>query len=165
MTERPVDSRAGGRKGRQAFEEALRADAARIRAQVPAGTERRLEAALARERPPGYVLEPTKARRETFLRPWLAGSLVGVGVAALLVLLIGRLGNDLPAPAPSPETSVADVSPGEMPSELLQSFRAQVPLKAETAELTAPLEQELENLKSDLEKARGEVERDLALTF
>lgn len=159
MTERPADPGRNSRRRREPFDAALRADAARIRAGLTAGTERRIAAALARERP----LAVAKERRESFLRPWLAGTLAGLGAAAMVVLLIGRSGSESPVPAP--DASLADASREEMPSELLQSFRAQVPLNAETAELTAPLEQELRNLKSDLEKARDDVERDLALTF
>jgi hypothetical protein len=39
------------------------------------------------------------------------------------------------------------------------------PLKARTADFTSPLEQELLNLQSDLEKARDTVEHDLRLTL
>lgn len=156
MKRRPTDSRDKADRTTDSFEAALRSDAARIRADVTPELDRRIDTALARERhSPG-----TPPRRETFVRPWLAGSLVGLGVAAMAVLLIGRIGGEAPAPAPTPDVSVAD-SPGEQ----LQAFREQVPLNVETAELTAPLEQELRHLQSDLEKARENVERDLRLTF
>jgi hypothetical protein len=148
------DSKARAGDGPDSFEAALKADAARIRVVVSPGLERRIEAALARER----ARPQTPPRRETFVRPWLAGSLVGLGVAAAAVLLIGRV-DDAPAPAPTPGVPVADTS------EQLRAFREQVPLNVETAELTAPLEQELRNLQSDLEKARENVERDHRLTF
>jgi hypothetical protein len=40
-----------------------------------------------------------------------------------------------------------------------------LPLRVKTADLAAPLEDELQNLRSDLEKARDNVERDLKFTF
>lgn len=146
------DSRESTGHAPASFEAALKADAARIRVEVSPALERRIEAALARER----ARPQAPPHRETFVRPWLAGSLVGLGVAAAAVLLIGRVDD---APAPIPAVPVADTS------EQLRAFREQVPLKVETAELTAPLEQELRNLQSDLEKARESVERDLRLTF
>ena len=85
MTEKPADARMNRRRQRPPFEVALRADAARIPARITAGMDKRLEAALARERP----REAVPVRRESFVRPWLAGSLVGLGAAAMVVLLIG----------------------------------------------------------------------------
>jgi len=155
MKRRPTDSRGKADRTTDSFEAALKSDAARIRADVTPRLDRRIDAALARERHrPG-----TPPRRETFVRPWLSGSLVGLGVAAMAVLLIGRIGGEAPRP-PTPDVPVAD-NPGEQ----LQAFREHVPLNVETAELTAPLEQELRHLQSDLEKAREDVERDLRLTF
>jgi hypothetical protein len=155
MKRRPTDSRETADGAPQSLEAALRSDAARIRAEISPDLERRIEAAIARERSRPALA----ARRETFARPWLAGSLVGLGAAAMAVLLVGRV-VDPPASAPTPAVPIADAVP-----EYLQAFREQVPLKVETAELTAPLEQELRNLQSDLEKARDNVEQDLRLTF
>ena len=45
------------------------------------------------------------------------------------------------------------------------SIQSGFPLNVETAEWTTPLEEELRNLRSDLEKARENVERDLRLSF
>jgi hypothetical protein len=155
MKRRATDSRRRPGGARGSFEAALKSDAARIRAEVSPGLERRIEAAIARER----SRPATPARRETFVRPWLAGSLVGVGVAATALLLTGRI-IEAPVPVPTPAVPITDSVP-----EHLQAFREQVPLNVETAELTAPLEQELRNLQSDLEKARENVERDLRLAF
>lgn len=155
MKRRPTDSRGETGTAPASFEAALKSDADRIRADVSPGMDRRIEAAIARER--SRPVPP--ARRDTFVRPWLAGSLVGLGVAAAAVLLIGRV-IDAPPPAATPAVPIADAAP-----EYLQAFREQVPLNVETAELTAPLEQELRNLQSDLEKAKENVERDLRLTF
>lgn len=155
MKRRTTDLRRGGGGADASFEAALKSDAARIRADVSPGLERRIDAAIALERSRPAV----PARRETFVRPWFAGSLVGVGVAAMALLVIGRI-TESPVPVPTPAVPIADTVP-----EQLQAFREQVPLNVETAELTAPLEQELRNLQSDLEKARENVERDLRLAF
>ena len=160
MKRRANDSAKASRKtagdAPASFEAMLKADAARIRIDVSPALERRIEAALARER----ARPEMPSRRETLVRPWLAGSLVGLGVAAAAVLLIGRIDQvPVPVPAPTPGVPVADTS------EPHRAFRQQVPLNVETAELTAPLEQELRNLQSDLEKARENVERDLRLAF
>ena len=161
MKERPADQRPIGRRKQASFDAALRSDAGRIRADVTAGFERRIEAALAHERPRAVAPE----RRQNFAGPWLAGSLAGLGAAAMIVLLVGRSGEDTRVPPAAPAQPLADVSAADRSSELLRSLRAEVPLNVETAELTAPLAQELENLRSDLEKARENVERDLGLRF
>lgn len=155
MKRRPTDSRGMAGGGPESFEARLKSDAGRIRADVSPELDRRIAAAIARER----SRPATRPRREPFVRPWLAGSLVGLGAAALAVLLIGRV-VDTSVPGPATAVPIAETAP-----EYLQEFREQVPLNVETADLTAPLEQELRNLQSDLEKAKENVERDLRLTF
>lgn len=152
----PRENDAQGRHPRRngaAFEDALRADAARIRADVSPDADRRLRAALARH--PQRL--PVPAPRESLVRPWLAGSLVGLGVAAMVVLAVGRLEPSAPPHMPAAPVASIDVTP--------ELFPGHIPLQAETAVLTAPLERELDNLQSDIEKARDNVERDLRLTF
>jgi hypothetical protein len=60
---------------------------------------------------------------------------------------------------PPPAEAVAESVP-----EYIREFE-QLPLRAKTADLTAPLEEELKNLRSDLERARENVEQDLDFTF
>lgn len=135
---------------------ALRQDADRIRAALSPGLERRIDAALARS----LQVPATPARREPWIRPWLAGSLSGVAVAAAIVLLAGRLDERLPTATPAPQSVAGQVVP-----DYITLLHQQLPLRAETADLTAPLEKELENLQSDIEKARENLERDLRLAF
>lgn len=138
------------------LDEALKGDAGRIRADFSPQLERRIAAALARVEPAA----PSPAPRETLVRPWLAGSLAGIATAALVILLVARLDGSRPPPAATPESTVAEVAP-----DYVRLFREQVPLHAETAELTAPLEEELRDLKSDVDKVRKNVEHDLRMTF
>ena len=143
---------------------ALRQDAARIRATVSPALERRIEAALGRSQQATATpaaREPRRERhREQWIRPWIAGSLSGLAVAAAIVLLVGRPAERMPAATPVPQSVAEQKVP-----EYITLLREQLPLRAETADLTAPLEKELENLQSDIEKARENLERDLRLAF
>lgn len=143
---------------------ALRQDADRIRAAVSPALERRIESALARSQPspatPARREPRREPRREQWIRPWLAGSLSGVAVAAAIVLLAGRPEEQLPTVTPTPQIAAGQVVP-----DYITLLRQQLPLRTETADLTAPLEKELENLQLDIEKARENLERDLRLAF
>jgi hypothetical protein len=59
-----------------------------------------------------------------------------------------------------PAETVAEAMP-----DYIRDFERQVPLRAKTADLTAPLEEELKNLRSDFERAKENVEQDLDFTF
>ena len=143
---------------------ALRKDAGRIRAAVSPARMRRIDAALSRtqQAPPSTARrEPRhEPRHEPWIRPWLAGSLTGLAVAAAILLLVNHPDEPLPPATPAPQ-SVAE----QRVPEYITLLREQLPLRAETADLTAPLEEELENLQSDIEKARASLERDFRLAF
>jgi hypothetical protein len=49
--------------------------------------------------------------------------------------------------------------------EYLQQIQGRLPLRAETAVFTHGLEDELQKLQADLEKARENVNRDMNFTF
>ncbi|HEX7719988.1 MAG TPA: anti-sigma factor, partial [Woeseiaceae bacterium] len=132
----------------------------RIRATVSPALERRIDAALARSQQAAATPAAHEPRREPWIRPWLAGSLSGLAVAAAIVLLVGRPDERMPAATPVPQSVAEQKVP-----EYITLLREQLPLRAETADLTAPLEKELENLQSDIEKARDNLERDLRLAF
>lgn len=134
----------------------LREDAARVRGDVSPALQRRIDGALARAR----QMPAAPRRRELLMRPWLAGSLSGIAVAAAVVLLVAQRGNEPQVPFVQPAEVAAESTP-----EFITHFHEQLTLRAETADLTAPLEKELENLQSDIEKARENLERDLRLTF
>ncbi|HUD96504.1 MAG TPA: hypothetical protein VMO24_03105 [Woeseiaceae bacterium] len=135
---------------------ALQADAARIRGDISPALQRRIDGALARAR----QMPTAPRRREPLMRPWLAGSLSGIAVAAAVVLLVAQRGNQPQVPFVQPTEVAAESTP-----EYITRFHERLTLRAETADLTAPLEKELENLQSDVEKARENLERDLRLTF
>ena len=141
----------------EALQRRLRADAGDIRAELSPEMRARIAASLQAVR----ELPPLRVARETAVGSpasnWWASGLTGVAAALLIILLINRNSNEL-VEAPAAEVATT-VTP-----EIAERFGS-LPLKATTAELTGPLEEELEHLQSDLEKARQKVERDLRLTF
>jgi hypothetical protein len=157
MMQKPTT--AGKREG-DLLAAALRQDADRIRVAVSPALERRIDAALARAQQAPATPARREPPREPWMRPWLAGSLSGLAVAAAIVLLVGRPDEHMPPATPAPQSA----APQKVP-EYITLLREQLPLRAETADLTAPLEKELENLRSDIEKARENLERDLRLAF
>ena len=95
------------------------------------------------------VTPETKHGREP-ARPagfWWASSLTGIAAAAAVIVIINLQRAELPAPVP--EDVIATV-----PS---------IDWQTEAASLTGPLQQELENLRSDLEKAEKKVREDIGL--
>ena len=82
---------------------------------------------------------------------WWASSLTGVTAAIIVVVIVNVFAPD---PVP-PATSVAN------PNALLPPVSWQV----ETAVLTSPLEQEMEDLQSDLKKAEEALKRDFEAVF
>jgi hypothetical protein len=120
----------------------LRADADRIDVEVSAELEQRIEASL-------RAVEPAKARPRPVVRPpwfWLASTLTGVAAAVAVIAIV----NWQTVQEPLPPMPVAAVTP-------------MIDLNAEAAMLTSPLQQELENLQSDLKKAEEKVRRDIGL--
>lgn len=124
------------------LEKRLRQDAANIDSAVPPALTARIRARLA------GAARPVPRRAPSPFRLWAAASLSGMAATLLVVLLLP----DASPPEPRPLAHRAPV-----PADIARDF----PLVVETAQLTAPLEQELENLKADIEKAREKVERDL----
>ena len=122
----------------------LRADADRIDVEVSAELEQRIEASL-------RAVEPAKERSRPLARPpwfWLASTLTGVAAAVAVIAIVNwQAADETLAPLPVP---VATVTP-------------MIDLNAEAAMLTSPLQEELENLQSDLKKAEEKVRRDIGL--
>jgi hypothetical protein len=129
------------------LERRLRADAARIDAEVSPALDARirasLEAAAAERR--------ARNRRRAPARLWWASSLTGLAAVAGVVAVMNLR---QPAPPAARPDTVALSLPTELPAPLL---------RAEAAVLTAPLERELADLEADLEKARDAVREDLGL--
>ena len=134
------------------LERRLREDAEAIRAEVPPQLTARIASSVRGVR----ALSP--ARREFGWPLWLAASVTGAAAAAVAIVALNRGSMDTPAPPPA--AAVAESIP-----DYIVEFERQLPLRAKTADLTAPLEEELKNLRSDLERARENVEQDLDFTF
>ena len=123
----------------------LREDAARIEVTVSDELDHRIEASLR------AVTPETDAGQDRVVRPplfWWASTITGVAAAvAVIAVLNWQTPNEPTAAAPVP---IAELAP--IPD-----------LNAEAAMLTAPLQQELEDLQSDLKKAEEKVKRDIGL--
>jgi hypothetical protein len=123
----------------------LREDAARIDVAVSDELDHRIEASLR------AVIPETDAGRERVVRPplfWWASTITGVAAAVVVIAVLNWRAPDEPAmPTPVPLAELAPIPD----------------LNAEAAMLTAPLQQELEDLQSDLKKAEEKVKRDIGL--
>ncbi|NCF16137.1 MAG: hypothetical protein GWP62_12555 [Gammaproteobacteria bacterium] len=121
----------------------LRADAERIEVTVSDELDRRINASLRAVEPVEQV--PRTAKPPFF---WLASTLTGVAAAVAVIAIVNWQ------------------SPDEQTSATPVNFVAAVPtidLKAESAMLTGPLQDELDKLQSDLKKAEEKVKRDIGL--
>ena len=128
--------------------EQLREDAQKIDATISPELDERIRASLQNIAP-----EPARKPRAT-PRPawfWWASSLTGVAAAIAVIVIV-----NLQAPEPEPIAVNAPVTPIVLPT---------IEWQAETAVLTAPLEQEIEDLQSDLKKAEEAVRQDIDRLF
>ncbi len=122
----------------------LREDAANIKIEVSAELDDRIRASLEAvtpERPPQRTA-PTRSRSM-----WWASSLTGIAAASVVIVLI-----NLNQPEPPP--AVID-------TQVTSLFQPQ--LIIDPAVMTAPLQQELEDLEADLKKAEEAVRKDIGL--
>ena len=127
----------------------LRDDANAIDVHVSAELDERIRASLEGTTPEAAPRQPQAAARQPWF--WWMSSLTGVA-AALVVVVIVNLGGPDPVPP---------VTPAGSPTALLPPVTWQV----ETAVLTSPLEQEMEDLQSDLRKAEEALKRDIEAVF
>lgn len=131
--------------------ERLRKDAADIHVEVSPELDNRIRASLA-----GVTPEVPQVRRPRHSPLfWLASSLTGVAAAVAVILLVNT--GDPVAPASVPVAAT--------PTEIELPELPALPLKAEQAMSVSPLEQELDDFQSDLEKARQAVSEDMRLIF
>ena len=137
------------------FERRLKRDAGNIEAKVSPRLQARIDASLhaAKDSRP---IAPAP-RRTTSL--WWMSSLTGLTAAILIIAFMNLTRDD----TGQETTTIPGTVPSAGNSERL--FAETFPLDARPAVLTSPLETELENLKSDLEKARESVEEDIKFTF
>lgn len=125
----------------------LREDAAKIDAEIPADLDRRIAASLV-----AAETSPRRAERGQglSLSLWWASSLTGIAAAAAVVLVLNlNSGGYEPVGAP-----LADMLP----------LLPELDLDVRPAMLTAPLQREFDNLRSDLEKAERAVREALPLS-
>ena len=130
--------------------EQLKTDAGRIDVQVSAELDRRIEASLRGVTPKsdGQVVLP-KGRPAGF---WWASSLTGMVVALAVIAVI----NSRSQPEIPPATT-ASISP------VLTVAAPIIAWRAESAMLTSPLRQVLEDLQADLRKVEHKVRQDIGL--
>lgn len=121
----------------------LRTDAERIEVTVSDELDRRINASL-------RAVEPVKQAPRNAKPPlfWLASTLTGVAAAVAVIAIVNWQAPDEPALV-TPVNLVAAVP--------------MIDLKAESAMLTGPLQEELDKLQSDLKKAEEKVKRDIGL--
>ena len=124
----------------------LRTDAERIEVTVSEELDRRINASLRAVEPLGPSEGAPRAARPPLF--WLASTLTGVAAAAAVIAIVNWQ------------------TPAEPVAATPVNFAAAVPvidLKAESAMLTGPLQDELDKLQSDLKKAEEKVKRDIGL--
>lgn len=129
------------------LETALREDAEKIKAEVSPELDARIRASLE------SVSQQASRGPERRARPmslWLASSLTGIAAASLVIVLINL---DRPGPPP-----VSTDRPMAIPPLMPE-------LKTETAVFIGPLQEELDNLESDLRKAERAVKEEIGLTL
>ncbi len=134
------------------LERQLKEDAGLIKAELSPELRERIRASLESIRPEDQA--PRKAQLPG-TNLWWASSLTGLAAAALVIVLVNWTSTTDPI-----QEQPLSATPGT-----ILSIQSGFPLNVETAEWATPLEEELKNLQSDLERARENVERDLRLSF
>ncbi len=122
----------------------LRADAEKIEVAVSDELDHRIEASLR------GVVQETQAKEQA--RPpwfWIASTVTGIAAALAVIAIVNMQSRD-----------IVETPPATMVAEELPPM---IDLNAEAAMLTRPLQQELEDLQSDLKKAEEKVKRDIGL--
>jgi len=139
------------------FEKRLKRDAQDIDADPSPQLASRIEASLQSvER-----IEPVRQKRSATSNLWWASSLTGLAAAAAVIALL-NLNQSGPEPVLPEQTAFQTVPDAR---EYLQQIQGRLPLRADTAEFTHGLEDELTRLRADLEKARKKVNQDIDFTF
>ena len=136
------------------FEKRLKRDADAIRPEASPELAARIEASLRGIEP----IRPVAERPASSTGLWWASSLTGLAAAIAVVVLVNW---NQPTVEDVPEATVVNMT--VPPDSVLTA--PPVPLEISTADFASPLEEELVHLKSDLEKARDKVRKDLDFTF
>jgi hypothetical protein len=133
------------------FREALRRDAADIEVTVSAELDDRIRASLESAR--AAAQRQTVAKKKS-VSLWWASALTGIATTLLVVLVF----NLEQPPPPAVLADLPDQDSGSLPV-------ARPRLTMESAVFTAPLEDELDKLESDLKKAEKLVREELKISF
>ena len=128
--------------------EQLKRDAGQIEARVSDELDRRIEASLRAAEQAQPVAPQRESRPASF---WWASSLTGIAAATAVIVILNSLQPSEPVNN-TPPPSLANTY--DVPT---------IQLRTESAMLTEPLRQELENLQSDLKKAEEKVKQDMGL--
>ena len=126
----------------------LREDAEQIECSISPQLDERIRASL-HGLSPEPVEKPAPVQRPVSF--WWASSLTGIAAAVAVIAILNVQG-----PGPEPDTIIPTETPFILPI---------VEWKAETAVLTSPLQQEIEDLQSDLKKAEEAVKEDIDRLF
>ena len=126
----------------------LRDDADQIECAVSDELNDRIEASLQGIQVQAAQTPVAESRPASF---WWASSLTGVAVAATIIVAI-----NLQVPEPQPGRTEPAASALTVPG---------IEWNAQSAVLTRPLQQEIEDLQSDLEKAEEAVKQDIERLF
>lgn len=126
----------------------LREDADQIDCSISAALDQRISASLQGVTPEAVERLRPRSRPFSF---WWASSLTGVAAAIAIIAFV-----NLQAPEPVPTVANSATAPLVLPS---------IKWRTETAVLTSPLEQEIEDLQSDLKKAEEAVKQDIDRLF
>jgi hypothetical protein len=122
----------------------LREDAEQINVTVSDELDHRIAASL-RAVTPVVERPPAPAARPPLF--WWASSITGVAAALAVIAIVNWQVDEQPVATPVP----------------LAELQPPIELNMQAAMLTAPLQQELEALQSDLKKAEEKVRRDIGL--
>jgi len=126
----------------------LRDDAERIECTVSEELDERIRASLHGITPEAAAQPAPRSKSFSF---WFVSSLTGVAAAATIIAVVNLRG-----PGSIPETTNAVVAPLNLPT---------IQWHVETVDLTSPLEQEIDDLQSDLKKAEEAVKQDIDRLF
>jgi len=135
----------------------LREDAEKIDAGISAELDARLAASLHGVKPESVRHPQRESKSFSF---WWASSLTGVAAAALIIV-VANLRTPEPVPVAA-GTTPAPLVAGTTPAPLVLPS---IEWNTKSAVLTSPLEQEIDNLQSDLKKAEEVVKQDIDRLF
>lgn len=128
--------------------EKLKQDAELIDASVSDELDRRIDASLRAAEPVRPERRTPESRPSVF---WWASSLTGIAAAVTVIAVLNVIEPSSSGTNPTPQSFA---SSAETPM---------IRFKTESAMLTEPLRQELEDLQSDLKKAEEKVKQDIGL--